>query len=375
MSKKQAEGEEVEEAVAASRLSKAREKLSSNQLDAFFTSEQPNLRYLSGFSGSTGIVLITRSDSFIVTDGRYFEQVEQEVVGYSLKRLPVGRPYIDYLCDLFRELSLSRVGYESENLSVAFLNRVRSLAGDVELVPTERLVEDLRLVKSEDEVQLIKQAAELSFLAFRKIISESVGGRTERELAARLEYEMRLLGSERLQFEVILCSGARSSIIHGKPSDKALERGDLVIVDFGFVLDGYCSDVTRTCVVGEPSADQRRLFSLLKEAQHSAALAARPQVLCKQVDSVARNIISQAGFGEAFAHGLGHGIGLQVHEAPQLSPASETRLQSGMTITLEPGVYFPGKGGLRLEDDFVVTSDGAVRLTDSLPQELFVLPE
>ena len=364
--------------VALARLKRVRAELARQGLDAIFAAHSEtvgnrNVRYLSGFSGSTGIVLVGKTEAIIITDGRYFEQVEQEVTGFVLKRLPVGVTYSDFLCETIKKMGVKTLGFDPDHMLYSSHQKLSNTLLGVELKPVYGVVEDLRIVKSKEEIGLTKKACEIAIEAFLKLVQVNVRGRTERGLAADLEHEMRKLGAEKASFETIFCSGPRSSLIHGKPSDNQFRPGDLVIVDFGAVYGGYCSDLTRTCVVGKRTTEQQELFSILKKAQYAAAKAAVPGAAGKHVDAVARDVIKEAGYGDKFGHGLGHGIGLLVHEAPQLGPISETKLQANMLTTIEPGIYFPGKGGLRLEDDFVVKDDGAVRISDGLSQELFVL--
>jgi len=364
--------------LVASRLNKVRKELAQQGLDAVFATHSenlpnPNVRYLSGFSGSTGIIVVSKKEALIITDGRYFEQVEQEVMGFELRKLPPGAGYGDFLNETIKELGVKSLGFDPDHTLYSSHQKLANALLDVELKAVPSVVEDLRIVKSKKEIALTRKACDIAIEAFLRLVELNVRGKTERELAAYLEYEMRKLGAEKSAFDLILCSGPRSSVIHGAPSDNKLKPGDLVIVDFGAVYKGYNSDFTRTCVVGEPSTRQQGLFSVLKKAQHKAARAAVPGALCKAVDAVGRNVIKKAGYGDKFGHGLGHGIGLLVHEAPQLGPTSETKLQPNMLVTIEPGIYFPGEGGLRLEDDFIVAEGGAVRIADGLAQGLFVL--
>lgn len=363
---------------ALDRLKRLRAKLAEQQLDAFYASHtenlsNPNVQYLSGFAGSTAIILITPKDAFIITDARYFERVEQEVVGFELKKLTVGATYGDFVSEIIQKMGIKNLGFDSNHTIFSSYRKLRDSLPGVELKGVQQLVEDMRVVKSAEEIELIRKSCEVSVEAFKRLIDLDVKGRTEKELAAFLDYHMRLFGAEKQAFDTILCSGPRSSIIHGTPSDNELKPGDLVIVDFGASMNGYCADFTRTCVVAEPSAEQQRLFSILKKAQQAAARAAVPDAPCKDIDAAARDVIKAEGLGDAFSHGLGHGIGLRVHEGPQVGPTSESVMQANMVTTIEPGVYFPGQGGLRLEDDFVITQQGAVRITEELEQELFVL--
>jgi len=364
--------------VSLERLERVRARLARQGLDAMLVAHgetigDPNVRYLSGFSGSSGMLLIGRTDAIIITDGRYFEQVEEEVTAFALEKLPVGVTYNGFLCDTITKMGIRTLGFDPNHMLYSTHQQLANELSGVELRPSYNIVEDLRIVKSEEEIDFIRKACKIAIEAFLKLIQVNVKGRTERELAADLEHEMRRLGAEKTSFETILCAGPRSSIIHGKPSDNQFKPGDLVIVDFGAVYEGYCSDLTRTCVVGEATTEQQELFSIVKRAQHAAARAAVPGAIGKDVDAVARDLITEAGYGDKFGHGLGHGIGLLVHESPQLGPISEIKLRANMLTTVEPGIYFPGKWGLRLEDDFIVTDGGGVRLSDGLPQELFVL--
>ncbi|MBN1593048.1 MAG: aminopeptidase P family protein [Candidatus Coatesbacteria bacterium] len=366
------------EQMVLSRLQKVREELVEQGLDAIFAvhNEQipnPNVRYLSGFSGSTAVLLISADEALIIADGRYYEQVEQEVEVFELRKLPVGTPYGDFIHETIKSMGIKSLGFDPDHTLYSSHQKLVSSLPNMELKAVHGIVENLRIAKCDEEIELIRQASNIAIKAFLKVIEIPVRGKSENEVAARLEYEMRLLGSERIAFETILCSGPRSSIIHGKPSENKLKLGDLVIFDFGAVYKGYCSDITRTCVVGEPNEEKLELHAMLQKAQHEAAAVAVPGAMGRDVDAVARKVITDAGYGDRFGHGLGHGLGLLVHEAPGLGPASEAKLQANSLVTIEPGVYFPGEGGMRLEDDFIVSEGGAIRVADGLAQELFVL--
>ncbi|MCD6327697.1 aminopeptidase P family protein [bacterium] len=368
----------MNENVSQERLIKVRAELAKRGLDGYFATHSENMpnynvRFLTGFSGSTAIIVISESEASIITDGRYFEQVAQEVAGFTLKKLPPGVLYSDYLTQVVGEMGIKSLGFDSASTTVASFEKTKADLAKIKLTGIQKLIEPFRAIKTKEEIALIRDSVILASEAFKRLVEVNVRDKTENELSAYLEYQMRLLGAEKISFETILCSGARSSIIHGKPSGNKLQPGDLVIVDFGCVLNSYCSDLTRTCVVGEPSVEQKHWFAVVKEAQFAAAEAARPGTLCRDVDAVARKIISDAGFGEFFSHGLGHGVGLQVHEAPQIGPSSEGTLEAGMIVTIEPGIYFEGKAGLRLEDDFVIGEAGAIRVADVLGSKLFVL--
>lgn len=331
-------------------------------------SDPANRQYATGFTGSAGYGLFTTDRAILLTDFRYVEQAKRQAPGCEIRRH--GTPATATLREVAAELGLTRLAFEAEQVSVAERGRLADALPDLELVPTERLIEKLRMVKDDAELRLIEAAVECADEAFARLLASGVvvPGRTEREVAAKLEYEMKMLGAARPSFDTIVASGPRSSLPHGRASDRVMARGDFVTIDFGAEVDGYCSDITRTLVLGGPTAKQREIYDLVLKAQLAGVAAIRPGISGREADAAARDLIVAAGHGEHFGHGLGHGIGLAVHESPRLAPTSDAVLAAGMVSSVEPGIYIPGWGGVRIEDLVVVTDDGCRVLTKTTKQ-------
>ncbi len=354
----------------AARLDRARRYLASAGLDALLVMRAENRRYVTGFTGSAGLALVTARDALLAVDFRYYEQAAAEAPACEVLR--GGSDPAAALAEAVRSRDLRRIGFESEFVPYAQVERLREKLGPAELVPMGD-VDRLRWVKDAGEIAALERAAGISDAAFARILEVLRPGMTERDAALELEVAMRRGGAERLSFESVLASGPRSALPHGRATARVMEAGDLVTLDFGAVYDGYGSDCTRTVVLGSPDDRQRRLYEVVLEAQRRALDALRPGVPCRDVDAAARSVIASAGFGDAFGHALGHGIGLDVHEGPPLSPRNEAPLEPGMVLTVEPGIYLPGWGGVRIEDDVVVTEDGC-RILTRARKDLIALP-
>jgi Xaa-Pro aminopeptidase len=330
-----------------------------------------NLRYLTGYTGSNGLALIGPDTRRFITDFRYVEQAAHEVDA-SFERVKAERNLIAALPELLPG-GVSRLGFEDEHVSVHEYGRMRELLPDsVELVGVHGLVERLRAVKGPGEVARIRSAAELADAAFERLIAGGLVGKTERAVALALEFEMRERGAERPSFETIVAAGPHGALPHARPRDVAIGPGELVVFDWGAQLDGYCSDCTRTVATGEIGADARSIYELVLEAQLTGVRAVRAGAACREVDAAARAVIDARGHREHFGHSLGHGVGLDVHEAPRLGQRAEGELKRGNVVTIEPGVYVPGQLGVRIEDLVVVTDEGCEILT-GLPKELTVV--
>jgi Xaa-Pro aminopeptidase len=360
--------------VLANRLDRLRQGLDDRQLDGLIVTSLPNVAYLTGFFGSAGVALVTPEAIRLISDARY-----SEVVGQRQQEWPAIVPVIvssalSYEEALSRELgdfTGSRIGFEESHLTVRRHRALTSTApvGDtVEVVPTDGLVEELRTVKDDWEIGILRDgAARLSDVA-KCILPKILEGLTEREVAGQLETELRRVGFERLAFDTIAAAGANAARPHHRAGDERIGRGDLVVTDFGGVLDGYAVDMTRTVIVGTSSARQRDVLEAVAAAQASALAAVGPGKAPEAIDAAARTTLVRAGYGEAFTHGTGHGLGLEVHERPRIGPPRDGRpeslLREGMVFTLEPGAYFSGWGGVRIEDDVLVTASGGEKLTD-----------
>jgi len=362
-------------ATLARRHGRVGQALDSLGLDALVVVAPTNIRYLTNHAGSAGTLVMTRDAAHLIIDFRYQESVrarqDSAAACPSLQTWPVPSSYDEVLLDCLDRTGVSTVGFEAAHLTVARHDwLVRTIAArslGVALRPTERIVEQARIVKDADELTIIREAAaritavaEAGFRGVRR-------GTTERAVAGMLEAAIRDAGYERLAFDTIVASGPNAALPHYRAGDRVFASGDLVVLDFGGVLDGYCCDLTRTVCVERPSAEARRVYDAVLEAQQAAIAAVRPGVLASDVDGAARRVLAGHGLGEAFGHGTGHGLGLDVHEEPRIarhrldSPA--VPLEPGMVFTIEPGAYLAGWGGVRIEDDVLVTESGGEVLT------------
>lgn len=344
------------------------ERLAGADVDLLLVTNLVNVRYLSGFTGSNGLVTLGPGVAVFLSDFRYTEQAEQEV-GDEFERVTVTG---DLLADVADRLPAGelRVGYESEHTTVAALERARELLpGRVELVGTKRLVEDMRAVKDEREVELIAAATAVADAAFEALLQGGIEGRSERELAIALEHEMRLRGASGPSFDSIIAAGPHGALPHAQPRDVRVERGSLVVIDWGARMQGYCSDCTRTVAVGEPGPEAREAYELVLGAQQIGLDEVRAGGDCRAIDAAVRDVIYGAGHEGHYGHGLGHGVGLEIHEAPTLSFRASGTLEAGNVVTVEPGVYIPGKLGVRIEDLVVVDRDG-IRVLTRIPKGL-----
>ena len=348
------------------RLSRLRERMVAEGVGAYFGVRRENTRYLTGFTGTNGVCVITADLRLFVTDFRYVEQAERQVRDFDR-----ARGTQDLLADAAERLA-GRVGFEDQHVSVRRHARLRELAGErVELVGTGGLVEGLRAVKEPGELAAMRAAAALGDEMYELIAERGLAGRTEREVALDLEHEMRLRGAEDPAFPTIVAGGPRGAFPHATPGDDPVPNGTLVVVDLGCLLDGYCSDCTRTFASGELSGEALEVYDLVRDAQEAALGCVRAGAGNREVDAVARERIAAAGQGERFGHGLGHGVGMEVHEAPRLTRTAKQgeRLAAGNVVTVEPGVYVPGRFGVRIED-LVVVRDGEPEILTSLSKEL-----
>ena len=345
------------------RADRLEELLREHELDALVVSNLVNVRYLTGYSGSNGAAVVGKGKRVFLTDFRYITQAARQVEGFDVER---GRG--DLLEEAAGHLS-GRVGYEDFTMTVRQHERLSGFAGDgVELVPAGRLVERLRAVKDDAEVRAIRAATALADEVLAGVPERGLVGRGEREVALELASEIRRRGAEP-SFDAIVGGGANGALPHHEPGDDRIAPDTLVVVDMGALLDGYCSDCTRTFATGSLSDEATAVYDLVLRTQVAALDRVRAGAACREVDGFARELIGEAGHGERFGHGLGHGVGMEVHEGPTLSPLGEGELRPGNVVTVEPGVYLPDAVGVRIEDLVVVTEDGPEVLT-SFPKEL-----
>jgi len=339
-------------------------------VDVMLVTQIVNVGYLTGYSGSNGIALVGPTTRTFITDFRYVTQAAEEV-DPSFARQRASLDLIDAIADLLPDGEL-RVGFEEAHVSVRQHARLRELLPDrVSLVGVSGVVEGLRAVKDAAEIARIRAAAALADESFARLLEGGLIGRTERELALALEVDMRSRGARRPSFETIVATGPHGALPHAQPREVKIERGDLVVIDWGAELDGYCSDCTRTIAAGDPSAEARDVYEIVRSAQLAGLGAVRAGAGGREVDSVARDLIAAAGHGEHYGHGLGHGVGIEVHEGPRLSQRSTDELQAGNVVTVEPGIYLPGRFGIRIEDLVSVVQDGCEILT-SFDKQLIV---
>ena len=345
------------------RLDTLRGKLEELNIDGFLLTYSRSLRYVTGFSGSNGCALVSPEEAVFITDFRYKTQAQEQVPDFERRMAKE---------ELFKDLATlawfgekRRLGFESTRVTVEQMRQLNELIPTVELVPIKELIERMGVVKDEEEIENIRRAVKITDDVYDEILKVIKPGLREVELAAELEYRMRLHGSEKMAFDAIVVSGSRSALPHGTPGEKKIEVGDLVTMDYGARVNGYCSDFTRTVVVGRADNGQRELYRITLLALEAGEKTARPGLLGSEVDAVARGIISDAGHEDHFGHGLGHGLGLEIHEDPRLSTRGNIRLKPGMVVTVEPGIYVPDLGGVRIEDVVVIREDGCEVLTQS----------
>jgi Xaa-Pro aminopeptidase len=345
------------------RLSKLRQSLLDQNVDAVLVGQPENRRYLSGFTGSTGWLIITAGRQVLATDFRYYEQVEREAPAFELAK--VTGKYADILPGLLVDLGVKRLGYESQHLTVDQWSTWSEATKEVEWVPLKSTVETIRMVKDEGEMEAIRRSVALTDAAFAHLLEGIRPGMTELEAAWEIEAYMRTHGASKTSFDLIVAAGPNGALPHARPGERILQPGEPIVVDIGCALEGYCSDMTRTFCFGQPSPKYLEVWDIVRRAQEAAGASIRAGVSGLSVDAAARDLITAAGYGEAFGHGLGHGVGLAVHESPSAGRLSEDTLQAGMTLTVEPGIYLPGEFGVRLEDLVIIHEQGMEILTNT----------
>jgi len=353
-----------------SRLDALRGLLAPSCVDGLVVTTLENVRYLSGFTGSSAALLITEATALLVTDTRYAEQSASETQGFEIE-VAGGVP----ACVATRRAGTKRVGFEAGGVSYDVWETLRSVAQEApgaSLVPCRGLVEGLRIVKDADELELLQRAVDIASEAFEQTLPLVKPGAVERDLALEIEFRMKQAGAEDLAFDLIVASGARSSLPHGRASDRRLGEREFVVFDIGARFRGYHSDMTRTVFMGRPEKRARDLYHAVLGAQQAAVDAIKPGVTAGRIDAAARSFIDEAVWPGRFGHGTGHGVGLQVHEAPRVGPGSEQPLKPGMVLTVEPGIYEPGEGGVRIEDIVVVTETGH-RVMTPTPKDRWTL--
>lgn len=343
------------------RLVRLFEMMDTGGFDGIIVTKPENRQYFSGFTGSAGLLLISRHSQKLLTDFRYIEQAKQQAPLYQVVRH--GAALVDTLAENCQDMGILRVGFESDFVTWELYQKLVEGLTTIELKPVK--LDALRMVKDQSELELITKAVEIADFAFNQALKIIKPGITELEIALELEYQMRRLGAEKPAFDTIVASGARGALPHGQASNKAIEAGDFITMDFGAVYQGYHSDMTRTVVAGAATDKQREIYNIVLSAQLAGVNAVKAGKTGKEIDAVSRQIIADAGYSEHFGHGLGHGVGLFIHEEPRLSPLGEVVLAEGMVVSVEPGIYLPDWGGVRIEDLVVVSATGCTILTAS----------
>ncbi len=339
------------------------------ECDGILLTSPYNMRYFSGFSGGEGAVWISETTRMVFTDSRYSEQAQNEAKYFAVKET---NNWTYEICEVAREENAKTIIFEDSDLSAAMYLSLSEKIENAEFCRGSQKLNTLRMVKNDKELDLMQKAENIACRAFDRIVNFIKPAMSEKTVAAELEYYIRQEGGDGPAFETIAISGARCSLPHGVPTDKIIEKGDFVTMDFGASVQGYCSDMTRTVVVGKATEKQKEIYSIVKKAQQAGLEFIRAGITGKEADAVARGIIESEGYGEYFRHSLGHGVGLLIHELPNLSPKSDIVLQENMVVTCEPGIYIPGFGGVRIEDMICVKNDGNLNFT-VYPKELIEL--
>lgn len=356
----------------ASRLAALRAAFKTYQCDAIVVSNLTNVRYLCGFTGTAGMAVITANTAHFITDFRYQEQAALQVP--SEYTIVVAKKGLWFEAVKILKNKATKVGFEAEHTSVASWEENKKLFAPIELVPTSRAIENLRMAKDDDELEIMQRAIDIADQAIEHVFGILRPGLTEREVQDELLNQIKSRGASGPSFDFIVASGVRGALPHGVASDKVLEAGEMVTIDMGAIVDGYCSDLTRTVCLGKPTRQQQKIYGIVWQAQTEAAARFRPGLSCKAADKIARDIITEAGYGDNFGHGLGHGVGLQIHEPPRVSSLGKQKLQVGQVVSCEPGIYIPDWGGVRIEDLLLIAKGGAKILSKApKPRKLIVV--
>jgi Xaa-Pro aminopeptidase len=351
------------------KLEKIRNQFKEYGIDGLLITSGYNRRYATNFTGTAGVVLISEKEAKLITDFRYIDQANEQAIGFEI--VQHKGPIIEEVAKQAASMGIKALGFEQDHMTFSVF-RAYENAVESTLTPISQLIEKLRMVKDENELKVLKEATEIADAAFDHILKVIKPGLTELEVSNELEFFMRKQGAASSSFDIIVASGYRSALPHGVASEKVIESGEFVTLDFGAYYKGYCSDITRTIAVGEPSDELKKIYDIVLKAQLKGMAGLKPGITGKQADALTRDHITAAGYGEYFGHSTGHGIGLEVHEGPGLSHKSDIILQPGMVVTVEPGIYVSGLGGVRIEDDAVITDTGNTSLSTST-KELIIL--
>ncbi|CAN7212777.1 Xaa-Pro peptidase family protein [Peribacillus frigoritolerans] len=351
------------------KLMRLRASMEKVGIDGFLITSTYNRRYMTNFTGSAGVVLISQKEAKFITDFRYVEQAGKQAPDYEV--VQHKGTIIEEVGKQAKAMNIGKLGFEQEHLTYATYKAYEA-AIDGQLLPVSGVIENLRLIKTSSEIKILKEAAAIADAAFTHILDFLRPGISELDVSNELEFFMRKQGATSSSFDIIVASGIRSALPHGVATDKIIEKGDFVTLDYGAYYNGYVSDTTRTLAVGKPSEELINIYDIVLEAQLRGMAGIKPGMTGREADALTRNLIEEKGYGQYFGHSTGHGIGLEVHEGPALSFRSDIILEPGMAVTVEPGIYLPGVGGVRIEDDTIVTIDGNEALTHST-KELIIL--
>lgn len=356
-------------------LSKLRNKFDETGIEAIIITDAINRRYLSGFSGSAGLLLITKDEAILFTDFRYFERAREEAPDFIIyepqvtKNNGVKSGLLDFVAGELKKREIKSLGFESSSISYHYYNELQKKFDFLNLIPVGNLIVTIREIKTPLEIEYIKRASSIADEAFKKTMPYLLPGVKESEIRAHLNYFIQLLGGFKESFDIIIASGPRSAMPHAMTSQEIIKEHDLIILDFGASYNGYCSDCTRTIIIGEPDERQKNIYNLVEEGQKIALSMVKPGIPCKELDMAVRKFFEASGYKEEFGHSLGHGVGLVLHEGPAMNSLNEGLLEPGMVLTVEPGLYFQGWGGVRIEDMVVITENGFEVIT-GIPHSL-----
>lgn len=355
------------------RLEKIRSKLKDYEIDALLLISPVNRLYASGFHSSDGVVLITNDSAYLFVDTRYYEAAgKTAAAGFAVELIDNKNTYKVRVSEALGKHSCTCVGFEDAYMSCADYSKYSTEIVKLPMKPASKLINELRRIKDSLEIENMIAAQRIAERAFDEVLGEIKPGMTEREIAAELVYRMLRNGAENISFDPIVVTGAKTSMPHGVPGDRKVQRGDFLTMDFGCIYKGYCSDMTRTVAIGGVSDEMKAVYNIVLKAQLAGIAAAMAGLKGREIDATARKVIDEAGYGEYFGHGFGHGIGLEVHEEPNAGPVSEALMEPGVVISAEPGIYLPGRFGVRIEDVIIITENGCENITTA-KKELIIL--
>ncbi|NLN05108.1 MAG: aminopeptidase P family protein [Clostridiaceae bacterium] len=354
------------------RIELFREKLREKEVDSALVTSWQNVFYLSGFTGfGDAFLFITQQAQYILTDSRYLVQAKEECPDFDIKNIPVS----DYgkIAGFIQEQNVKYIGFEDNHISFLTYKKVTELCTNCSFAAIGGIIEDIRCIKSADEIEIVRKACDIVVETFNDVLGFIKEGVSEKEVAAEIEYGIRKRGADKTSFDTIVASGYRGALPHGTASDKVIKKGEAITMDFGAFYNGYCSDITRTVFLGEPDEKMREIYNVVLNANKKAIDSFETGMTGRDLDQIAREYISNAGYGDEFSHGLGHGVGVQVHEEPRITKYGDKELVEGMIFSIEPGIYVEGLGGVRIEDLATVVDGKLTVLTKNAPKEMIIL--